>query len=181
MPPPESSETPGVLLHPFERVNLGSAPFRCTGMRQRRLPSGQPAGTCAYCGTGILYCFDIVDVNGKAFYVGSDCVLKTCSAYDRSLNTEVLRLMAAERKQQRNAQRVARLAKLQARIGRARETLAANPSLFADAPHPSDWHASQGKTERDYIEWLLSFAGQSGRVGACKQIERATAPEPANV
>ncbi len=95
-------------LHPFEAANLGVGPFRCIGMVTKRLASGQPAGTCQYCGNGILYCYRIRSADGREFVVGSDCVLRTGSAHaGDALLVEVRKLMLAERRAKNDAKREA--------------------------------------------------------------------------
>lgn len=78
-----------VIIHKFEQVGLGKAPFRLIGMYEKRCSgqpdsrgitvgyAGQPAGSCDYCGTGIANCFLIQSADGKRFEVGEDCVRKT--------------------------------------------------------------------------------------------------------
>lgn len=68
-------------LHPFERAGLGVAPFRCMGVKENRFEmpgfGWKPGGCCAYCGTGILYEYQIRDRDGRDFVVGSTCVERT--------------------------------------------------------------------------------------------------------
>lgn len=72
-----------MTLHPFERAGLGTAPFKCVGVRENWFtPAGfpearKPGGCCNYCGTGILYEYSIESADGKTFVVGSDCVKRT--------------------------------------------------------------------------------------------------------
>lgn len=162
-----------ITMHPFERANLGVGPFRCVGMSQRRTPAGQPAGTCAYCGTGILYCFRIRDAFGKEFVVGSDCVLKEMVGVDGGLTREIRRMKLEHERKARAEKREAEWARIVERSRAARALLAADATLFAGQPHPNDWYASQGKTYRDYLDYMLG-SGATGRAMACREIERAT-------
>jgi hypothetical protein len=71
--------------HCFEAAGLGIPPFSVSGFEKRvyqACPGAavQPGASCAYCGTGIIYCCVIKDAHGKTFVVGSDCVQKTGDA-----------------------------------------------------------------------------------------------------
>lgn len=163
--------------HPFEISGLGVAPFRCVGMTARRTPTGQPAGTCQHCGTGILYCYHIVDAAGKKTIVGSQCVFKTLSEFDRTLTAEVRKLKAKADREAREAKNLARWAALAPRVDAARNILATRPTLFANLPHPNEYFASQGRTLRDYYEYCLN-GGEAGRVLVCRAVESAVKGAP---
>lgn len=162
------------LLHPFEDAGLGLAPFRCTDMTQRRVPgSGQPAGTCDFCGNGILFCFHVESSDGKKFIVGSDCVLRTGTEVDdQGMTLEVRRLVAAERREKANARRQV----VYGRAKAARALLAEHPALLANEPHPFEYYARQGLRLRDYYDYLLKTTwGEAGLRRICKVIEQAHA------
>jgi hypothetical protein len=71
------------MTHPFEKANLGKAPFSCTHVSENafRLPDGsaKAGGCCDYCGTGIRWEFWIKGsiAGARQFKVGCDCVAKT--------------------------------------------------------------------------------------------------------
>jgi len=71
------------MTHPFEKAQLGKAPFSCTHVSENvfALPDGtsKAGGCCDYCGTGIRWEFWIKGsvAGAKQFKVGCDCVAKT--------------------------------------------------------------------------------------------------------
>lgn len=67
-------------VHIFEAAGLGQAPFRLVGMTEKvyRAADGTTfaCGTCAFCGTGIRYAFEVNGADGSKFVVGSDCITR---------------------------------------------------------------------------------------------------------
>jgi len=118
-------------IHPFTRSGLGEAPFRFTGMTERRGPivianadgtrteigsHGQPMGSCDHCGTGIAYCFAIESADGKTSVVGSSCIFKTA---DRELAAPVKREVAKAQKANRVRRQVeANASRFEAEVAR---------------------------------------------------------------
>lgn len=158
-----------VFVHPFERAGLGIAPFICAGHREIvfQIP-GEPAragGSCDYCGTGIRDAFIIRSRDGREFKVGSDCV--------RKVEAGGSRLLADIERKAKAVIKARKAASLEARETAARKTLGANPELFTNVPHPSEWFAAKGKTLRDSILFLLERGGAAGRTRACIAIEHA--------
>ncbi len=160
--------------HPFERAGLGIAPFQFVGMSESfiRHPDGttQAGSSCQYCSTGIRYLFHIKSADGRTFYVGSDCVEKTCKPGGP--------IVTAVQKAARAAKKIADAAKLKERIVVTRAILDANPALLTDRGHPNEWRARCGDTARDYVEFLLRSGGAKGRSDACKIVEKNNSPEP---
>lgn len=150
------------MVHQFELAGLGKAPFSLIGHEYKvwRAHPGahaQPGTCCDYCGTGIMDVFWIRSADGRKFKVGCDCVAKVGdSGLKRSIDLAVKRARA-ERK----------ATALQIRRERAMELLAAEPTLLTDQPHPS----IPSKTLRDYVEWMMRFAGAAGKTRACQIIE----------
>lgn len=165
------------ILHPFEAAGLGLAPFRFLGLTDM----GKVARGCEYCGTGIRYACRIQSADGRTFVVGTDCVLKTSTETDTTLALDVRRAIAEQEAEKREAKREAAHQRLMARVESARQDLAAHPWLFANLPHPHAYHASQGKTLRDYYEWMLRHGGATGRESVCKAVEKSFDPEEATV
>lgn len=72
-------------VHPFERANLGKAPFVVAGYcvkKYQAIPGDpncpmQPGASCEYCGTGIMHVYTIRSSDGRTFEVGCDCVART--------------------------------------------------------------------------------------------------------
>lgn len=164
-----------MATHPFEKRGLGLAPFTLAGMAEQRLEhTGQPAGTCDYCGTGIAYCFLIRSADGKKFVVGSDCVIKTYRDFDikdrllSDVEREVKQLRQDQAREKRVVKRQAECAALQVRLEAAIAILDAQPALFTDQPHPS----IPGRTRRDYLTWVMAHAGVAGRSAAVGEVER---------
>ena len=71
------------MTHPFEKANLGKAPFSCTHVTENVWENGdgttKAGGVCDYCGTGIRWEFWIKGsiAGARQFKVGCDCVAKT--------------------------------------------------------------------------------------------------------
>jgi hypothetical protein len=159
-------------MHPFEAAGLGQAPFRFIGMVEKTYQACQgapvqPGASCDYCGQGIRYVFQVKSADGKSFGVGCDCIRKTTH--------KGVRLLSDAEREMRRFKRDQAAEKLRARVAASLATLAANPALFTDAPHPSPFFAKQGKTWRDYVLWSLESGSTSGRLAACKGVEQAAA------
>lgn len=146
--------------HVFETAGLGLAPFRCVGMHitvgPLNLPDGtqvgapgQPMGHCDYCGTGILYNFDIVSADGKAFIVGSDCVYKTG---DTGLRKAVDAKLKA-----------AKDAATDDRIHKAFDLFYASETV----------RCALGERAVGYIDFCAKHAGRSGALKCARMIEKA--------
>jgi hypothetical protein len=166
--------TASTRIHPFEERGLGVAPYRCVDVYEKRTNTGQPGGTCDFCGNGIASCYVIVGSDGKQFIVGSDCVMRTYAACDTTTPVEFRRLKAKLDREKRDAKRQAKWERLMARVAVVRAALAADADLFAHEPHPHPYHANNGATKRDYFEWILSYGGESGRIAVCRAVETAT-------
>lgn len=158
--------TPGAKVHKFEIAGLGQAPYRLVEVVKGR-------SSCDYCSTGILFQYWLLAADGKRFKVGCDCVLKTSS--DKAL------VVAVKTEQQKHEAelREARAAKKRKadgeRITAARALLPTVADDFRALPHP---RASQGeffasKSLMDWAEWMLVYAGTSGRLTVAKCIEAA--------
>lgn len=104
------------MTHPFEKANLGKAPFSCTGVTENVFDNGdgttKAGGCCDYCGTGIRWEFWIKGsiAGAKQFKVGCDCVAKTGWGIDgfekvRADHTRARRQAGAQkRRESRKAQ-----------------------------------------------------------------------------
>ncbi len=94
------------VMNKWESIGLGKAPFRCVGMFKMpsketatmadyaALPKGYGAGSCAVCGTGLVYNYMIHSADGRKFVVGCDCVFKTGD----TVTTEAVRKIRSEAK-----------------------------------------------------------------------------------
>jgi hypothetical protein len=80
------SENPTEIgMHVFERAGLGKAPFRFAGFFEKKFQAHpgapiQAGGSCDYCGTAIMGCYQVVSSDGRKFKVGCDCIEKTGDA-----------------------------------------------------------------------------------------------------
>jgi hypothetical protein len=156
------------LIHKFEAAGLGKAPFRFVGVVEKTFKNGdgtEKAGSsCDYCSTGIRYEFWCVSSDNRKFKVGCDCIYKIEATTKLRSDVEKAELRVKKANQQaRDAERIAN----------AKAKLAANADLLANQPHPVDYLAKQGKTMRNYAEWLLANGGNAGRIRAAKMIDRA--------
>jgi len=153
-------------IHVFEQAGLGKAPFRFIGhleMPSRGLQEANPTaynlamsehprttnglgvGSCHFCGTPISTHCLIQSADGQTFFVGSDCVEKTG---DAGLKAGIRR-MARERNRTRNETRRRELTPvLEALVND-------NEMTLAGMPHPNSHFARQGKTWKDYADWMM--------------------------
>lgn len=86
-------------IHPFEKQELGKAPFRVINyFESDRDQNGRPitTGVCAYCGMfGLVHQFVIQSSEGKTSIIGSSCIEKTDIELYRSANrrkADIMRL-----------------------------------------------------------------------------------------
>lgn len=157
-------------VHVFEAAGLGKAPFTWVGYHEERGGKvteidgvtvtvgapGQPLGTCAFCGTGIAICCEIVSSDGKSFVVGSDCVLKTG---DKGLKVQVDEM-----------KRVANIKKQLAQVEAGRVWIDENREILASIPHPN-----KRGSWLDTVEWFYKNAGRSGKLRIVKAAKIAVA------
>lgn len=144
-------------VHKFELAGLGKAPFRFIGVEEKVYIAysgapAQPAGTCDYCGMGIKYVFRCESADKKVFGVGCDCIQKHG---DRGL----IKLISSAEKAIRDARNAKakerKIAKLAARVEKAKEKLPTIQGKLASLPHPNQYFASQGRTLLDYVNWCF--------------------------
>ena len=142
--------TPKPQIHIFERAGLGKAPYRYLGCEK------QHTG-CQYCGTAIAFKFWLQAADGKRFFVGSDCILKSGDAGLRNVIEPELRKHRKEMADERN----------KATIAEFETELAKRPTFYATTygmqPHPSRYYASQGKTMADYVIFCYEHSGPSSK------------------
>ena len=150
-------------LHKFEARGLGKAPFSF-----KRVQYNSQGTKCDYCGTKILYEFWCCGTDLQEFKVGSECIFKIESRHGQ-LYQDVERANNAIKKE-------IGAKKLEARITSAQAHLEIDPKLFCDRKHPfaiqQPWNEFfKKKTMRDYLEFLFSKGGDSGKTRACKIVE----------
>lgn len=169
-----------VTIHPFEKSGFGHAPYRFVGYRRSVYCAGpgapvQPGTTCDYCGTSIMDVYEVASADNVRFKVGSDCILRTMAAFSSDVPSDFRDAFQKVARAKREASRAAAHDRLMIRVNVASGLLEANPTLFSDRPHPSEYHNGLGRTLRDYFEWVLRHASDTGRLAACRAIEQAAA------
>jgi hypothetical protein len=140
-------------MHKFEKAGLGTPPFRCVGMwtmpsqsmltmnptaynmAMANRPNELSVGSCAYCGTGLVYNYIVKNAEGRRFVVGCECVNKTG---DEGLIKEVKRVRVEIKQAERMAKREAGAAERRAayeaeRMRRAADFESANADLIETA------------------------------------------------
>ena len=149
------------MIHIFEAAGLGKAPFKFSHV--------VTGGThCQFCATAIVYQFWLKDANGKSFFVGSDCVMKTGDA-------GLIKIVEAEVKRHQKALRLKREAEKLAKI----KGQLADPAVRAvlvSKPHPFSFY--KDKTLADYCDYIMRYAGKAGTLKLGPIINRALAPAP---
>ena len=155
-------------IHPFEAAGLGKAPFRFDGIADNVYSvapgHSQPGGTCKFCYRGIRYEFWVVSADGKRFTVGSECI--------RKIEAKGSPLRSAAERELRDQKRQAKHHRLIVRTNAAMAALEQDEALLANMPHPHPAYANR-LTLRDYAEWMLQNAGDTGQTKICKIIETA--------
>jgi hypothetical protein len=179
-------------MHPFEKAELGKAPFRFVGSVTRIGPiyladgitqigaPGQPMGTCKYCGQGIALCMRIKSADGNVFEVGIDCVEKlyrpdnaTITDADRAMhNDPVYRAVKAAKNEHNRKVRHAREA---IALEEARKWADDNRAAIKAIPNP---HRA-GESMWDTLQWHWVNAGTTGKLGIVKQIKQLHASQSA--
>lgn len=162
-------------IHPFEKAGLGKAPFRYIGAidqptnRDGMVICGtykgvqvetKAGGTCDYCGLAIINMYRVRSADGNTFKVGCDCLKKVDIVNPATLKADI--------KKAKDNKADNRIADAKAQL----ETEAVQSAL-ANKPHPAPWGQAKGLTMLDYVRWMMSNAGRSGRTDAAKIIERA--------
>jgi hypothetical protein len=144
-------------LHVFEAANLGTAPFALDHV------TGE-GGNCEYCGTSIVWRFYIKGLDGKVFFVGSDCVMKTGDAgLMRRVDAEVKRRQNEARKERDSA----KIASLTAMLCDESVKVKLN-----GLPHPTAYLAKKGNTFLSYASWIMKNAGNSGKLELYRKIQK---------
>ncbi len=159
------------ITHIFERAGLGKAPFRYIGSAVLKFQAApgeptKPGGSCDYCGMAIMYACRIRGADGREFKVGETCVAKTG---DRGLKAKVDRDVAKAKKAAKGARDASRIAQTIAGLARL-ETRRVLRAL----PHGQAWAATTGLTALDQVVWLFRKGGTSGKIRACRIVDKST-------
>lgn len=178
----ETSQTTELAIHVFEKAGLGKAPFRVLGATYSVGPittvingvaiqvgaSGQPMGSCDYCGQGIALIVRVRGADGREFNVGCDCAERSG---DRGMIVRAKREKAKLAREKRHAREAARLADLEAML--TDETTRAQ---IATHPHPRGYmnrETGEPLTLLDWAEWMVRCSGAKGKGEVLKTL-RAT-------
>jgi hypothetical protein len=158
-----------IAIHPFERANLGTAPFRCTGSYESKYQACQgapiqPGSSCDYCGQGIMTVFTIKSADGKTFKVGCDCVARTyreCATTDlardaRKVLDAVNKLKTAALNARKDAQIAEAAAKLTAR--------AIDLDVLVTI-------GGRQRNAFDHLRWMFANGGRAGKLRAAKRMD----------
>ena len=145
------------MTHPFEKANLGQAPFTLVGIFEstRNVNAGSllaeaihvATGTCEYCLRSIKHCHEIQDANGKKFTVGSSC----CRKVDRTLEKDYFRSLNKEQSKERLTKFREENAEIILAFNKIYGTLEFDAKLHS-LPHPFPAHSD--KTMLDYINYV---------------------------
>jgi hypothetical protein len=142
-------------IHVFEGAGLGKAPFRLAQVDRH-------GDACQFCGTGILFRFHIEGSDGRRFYVGSDCVMKTG---DVGLMRKVEHEVKKHQAELRHERERAKLAALRDFLASAE-----NQAALSAKPHPFFFRANRGETLFNYAEWIMKYGGTTARMKLAKAL-----------
>lgn len=159
-----NTEAASGTVHIFERNGLGKAPYRVIGFSVEKYQACQgapiqPAGSCDYCGQGIMLQFRIKSADGRTFKVGSDCVMKTSDERMKQIVKAKVSAHNSARTAERNAEKIATLTEQL-----ADETIRAKLRVI---DHPM---AFRGSNLLNYAEWIMLRAGTSGKLKLAKTV-----------
>lgn len=149
------TDTTTPMVHVFEAAGLGKGPFKLKSVTAE-------GGHCEFCNTAIVFRFYIKGQDTRVFFVGSDCVMKTG-------DVGLMRVVEAEVKKRQAELRAKRDAEKMAAI----KDRLADPAVIAELsakPHPHSWYAKQGKTMKDYIDYIMRYGGKTARVALAKTL-----------
>jgi len=158
-------------VHVFEKAGLGKRPYTLVDIVKKKYSPcpgapAQPGGTCAFCYTGIMFCYVVESSDGKRFEVGCDCINKAGdSGLIRAYKTSPKhRAIEAERRRELDQKKRAEL-----------DALLADESVrvkLKSRPHPREDLAKQGRTLLDFIHTSLDWSGAAGRARNLRMIKQ---------
>lgn len=187
------------MIHKWELKGLGTAPFRCVGVFSlpprslaeanpsaynaalKAMPKGFKTGTCSVCGMALLNNFLIRAACGQQFSVGCDCVAKTGDAglvdAVKAADRAAKRLM---RHEQREAERLARLAAQRERNGGLTDWEVSQEQLKAEAEQRIQFELAQGVLIRATVQPIINAlsVGQTGfKMDMLHMLEHGRVPQ----
>jgi len=146
----------------FEQAGLGKSPFHLLGINDL----GRASGTCSYCGHPIRYEYRILSADGRKSTIGSECIRSDWQPWAR----EAISSLATMK-------RAAKRRRLRDRAAVACQIVEKYGQRYATQPHPNEYFASQGRTYRDYLLYILgrpNFYADTTISALVAMIERET-------
>lgn len=167
--PTVTPTTAPVKMHIFESAGLGKAPYTFIGIEKRTYQACygapvQPGSSCMFCSTGIVYLFWLRSADGKKFFVGSDCIMKSGDAGLKSVIDPHVKAHEREMRQERENYYISEFAKFV-----TANNYWTRPELV-NAPHPNGYYASIGRTLSDYQKYCYEHAGLTARARMARKI-----------
>lgn len=161
-----NSILPSTKIHKWQRAGLGLAPFTYNGVTESKfkVPGtdvSKPGASCDYCATAIVDCYWFVSADGRKFKVGCECVRK----HGDLVEVNAIRLDANRIRRERAE------AALLERVARIQELAPVAGPYLETKPHPNAHMAKRGATLADYVDFLLTRAGSTGKRDACQIVE----------
>lgn len=158
------------MIHAFEEVGLGTAPFRLVRVEMRwfsAFPGAPkvPGSSCDYCGHPIAETCMLRDAQGKEFKVGNECIKK---AGDNGLVDTVKRQVNRLRTEERHKREISAIAEGKAQLENSPNVR----NALAALPHPNEYYASQGRTLLDYVNFMFKNGGNSGQMQAVRILRK---------
>lgn len=162
------------VVHVFEVAGLGKGPFHLDHVTAE-------GGHCQFCNTAIVFRFYIKGQDAKVFFVGSDCVMKTG-------DVGLMRVVEMEVKKRQAELRARRDAEKMAAI----KDRLSDPAVIAELqskPHPYAYYAKNGKTLKDYVDYIFRYGGKAAKLKLASYVlpaevtkrgRKASASEPAS-
>ena len=142
-------------IHVFEEAGLGKGPFKLHHVTAE-------GGRCEYCNTVIVFRFYIQGKDSRIFFVGSDCVMKTGD----------LGLIKVVEKEVKKRQAELREKRDEAKLQELKDFIK-NPDNIKklnEQPHPNAYFANQGKTQKDYLEYMIKYACKTTKLKLAKKL-----------
>lgn len=163
-----------VVLHRFEKAGLGRAPYKLVEFGRRAYCAApgapvQPGASCDYCGTAIFETFVLESADGKKFKVGNDCIRRAGDAGLMNVTKRILNKARTEARHQREEERIS--------AAKQAMTIPGVITALKLTPHPYQWARDAGKTGFDFVVWMMTNAGNKGKIAAAKMVERAAKGE----
>lgn len=163
-------QTANETIHQFEAAGLGKAPFKFSHI----IYAGSQGSYCLFCGHLISYEYHVLDVNGKQFHVGCDCIESVGDAGLISKALHAKKILMAEIKAKKQEADKATLLEMVTQNSPVM-------NLLKSTPHPfitNDYKTGRELTYFDYIMYFtkepkwLKGAKASSLLAGIRKIEK---------